>query len=204
MARHKAKEIKDGKEYVSVTTALGIIRMPLLEMWRGKHGNQVCQQIINESLKVGKQFHEYASMIDEGRGYEIDIEALEEPVKSMVEKFREWFFENVEKVILTEEKFFHDTYLYKGQIDAVYLLKGRKVPDVFDRKTGKYIDRKDGYQLAAYKEMLKSNDIKTNSRIILHCSKEGTFKVIVLDSSEHESDFQAFLNAKDLYLDYKK
>lgn len=199
-------ELKNGIVYVSVTSALGIVRMPFLETWRGKYGNEYCQKVINESVAMGKEFHRYAELIDKGQGNDVKVETLEGGVKNMVENYLEWFFENVEEVLLVEEQVYNDEYYYKGIPDLVAKLKDEKLPAIIDRKTGKSVDIKDAYQLSAYKEaIIKDKKLKIGKRIVLHFNKGESFDVINFDEKrDHAEDFRCFCYAKELFLNYNK
>lgn len=193
---------KDGKVYVHVTSALSVIRQKFLETWRGNVGNAEADRIRDDAVDFGKTFHTYCEIIDKRKGHEIDVEGIEDPVmKNLIEKFRDWFIENVEEVIMVEKTFYSDKYLYCGTPDVVYKLKGRTVPAIIDRKTSNSLSQINEFQLSMYQEMLAENGIKTKDRIILHANKKtGKFKEVLLDPETHAQSFNAGFYAKELYL----
>ena len=198
----KRKKIVGGVTLYSVTTVLGIIRMPFLETWRGKLGNAECNKVLQDAIKFGKDFHNYCELIDQGRGDEINVEDIPGEMGQLVAKFKSWHFENVQEVIAVEKEVNNISGGYFGITDAVYKLKGVKNPAVIDRKTNNSIDRKMSYQLSAYKETDELKDMGVEDRIILWCKKDGSFEQITLDRDDHFSCFSAFMSAKNLYIDY--
>jgi CRISPR/Cas system-associated exonuclease Cas4 (RecB family) len=203
MDDHKPFYEKNGKKYISVTTAISIIRKHFLEKWRGKLGNKVCDQILESSIQRGNLFDAYAEKIGKGHGMEINFDEIKGYMKNMVMNYRDWFFENVEKVVLIKERLYSEKYLISGEPDLIAILKGRKTPDVIDIKTGKTLGRDYELQLSGYKELAKENGIPVNSRILIHV-RDNKFKPVPLENANHEEDFRLFLYAKELYLGYNK
>lgn len=203
---HKNYIEKDGIKYYSVTTLIGIIRKPELEMWRGKVGNEMAKSILDASIDFGLSFHQYAQIINSGQGHEIDMSMIPDALQNKVKWYRDWWFENIEEVILSEENIFSKKFQYQGTPDLIAKLKGIKSLAVIDFKTGNNIYRDTDYQLSAYKEaVMEDKGIKVKDRIILHLPREGEKnQAITLDPNNHLADFNGFLYARSLYLNFHK
>ncbi len=202
MIKHEDFITRKGKVYTSVTKSLELINDEKLNKARGFLGNREYEQRQEIGRVNGNSFHELSAVIDEGRGIDINYDKVEEIVRENLYGFQEWSLENVVKVIVIEKRFFSDTYLDQGIPDRVYLLKGRKSPDLIDFKTGKVLNmKKIRYQLSRYKELLKEHKIETNRRIVLHI-RDGVVKPIYLDPSTHISDHKTYLYIKAAYMDY--
>jgi len=206
MPKHKDYEDKDGIRYYSVTTMLGIIRKPELERWRGDKGNQIADQILEVAQDFGTAFHEYARIINAGKGHEIDLDEVSEGLQAKVKWYRDWYFENVEEVIMAEENIYSKKFQFKGTPDLVAKLKSIRTVAIVDYKTGNNIYRDVNYQLSAYKEGVKEyKGIAIRDRIILHLPRDKhKNKMIVLDPNTHESDFNGFLMAGQLFRNWSK
>lgn len=202
MKEHKDFTTRKGKEYISVTTAIGIINDEAQNQLRGLLGNKeykACQDFGSEN---GTAFHDHSITIDQGWGDSIDYSELRPVVYENVFAFWEWRKKTVDKIIHIEKKLFSDKYLYCGTPDRVYILKGQTSADLIDFKTGKVLNmKKIRYQLSAYQEMLKESGVEVVNRIVLHF-QNGKIKPIPLDRNTHNSDFRAFLYFKEGYLDY--
>ena len=203
---HKNYIEKDGIKYYSVTTLLGIIRKPGLEVWRGKIGNEMADAIMTASAEFGRECHDYARIINQGKGHEINLDKIEPILQGKVKWYRDWWFENIEEVILSEENIFSKKFQYQGTPDLIAKLKGIKSLAVIDFKTGNNIYRDTDYQLSAYKEaVMEDKGIKVKDRIILHLPREGEKnQAITLDPNNHLADFNGFLYARSLYLNWHK
>lgn len=192
---------RDGKKYAKITSVLSIINKPQLNKWRGDIGNEKADQIMHEAAQFGREFHSFCEMIDRGEGWDIPLDKINEPMRSMVEKYRAWFYENVKSVILTEEEIYSDKYLFAGRLDTVYEIKGIKGPVLVDRKTGKFLDYTASMQMAAYKHGLNEDKrIDASNRMLIQITRLGVFEVKILPNDEYLRDFQNFLYAKELYL----
>ena len=204
--RNKGFYIRDGKEYISVTTALSIINKPALNNWRATVGIERAEEISKAGREFGKEFHFYCEMIDKGEGWDIKVEDLTSPMRDLVDQFRAWFYANVEEVILTEQEVYSDKFLYAGRLDRVYRMKGQKGINILDVKTAAYLDKTDYWQLAAYKYALEEDrKIKTVNRIILHADKKAVkFSPIYLPRENDDKDFNGFLAAMQTWYRYNK
>ena len=202
MKDHKDFVTRKGRSYVSVTTVLKLINDEELNKARGFLGNREYEQRQKEGGDRGDAFHLYSAMIDQGKGMDIPWDELDEIVKANLLTFEAWQLNNVVKSIVIEKQFFSDTYLDHGTPDRVYLLRGRKIPDLIDFKTGKKLNmKKVRYQLSRYKEILKEKGIETMRKLVFHF-REGALNIIPLDEKDHISDHVTYLYLKLAYLDY--
>jgi hypothetical protein len=190
---------KDGRKYISTT-----INHPEWNKRRGEIGNYQADLILERTSEIGKELHKLMHILHQGEDWQLDFSKIDNQVGTMFNIIAKWYIENVEKVVVSEKQFFSKLYGYHGRPDAVYLLKGRAVPDLIDIKTGNDIKEEDYMQASAYKELLKEDGIQTKNRILLHCRRNGKFKPIILKPETHAIDFQDFQCAKRLYLRINK
>jgi len=179
----------NGKLYVSVTTALTIIRKPHLEIWRGNLGNEEADRVRDEAAEFGSYIHDWCHDVVRG------CTPFPDP---LVDAFAQWFKATVKEVVLAEKPVWSDRYRYAGRPDLVAILKGdRSIPTVIDIKTTTDIWPEMGLQLAAYQQAMEEQGIKTKRRIIVHLSKK-TEKLKTKEFS-NSMDFNMFLYALSLY-----
>ena len=195
----------NGKEYVSVTTVLSVLRKEGLEYWRGKVGNEKADQISNEAKDTGKLVHEILER--HLKGEQIVSESYPIPIRKCLSAFRVWEKKNKFKVLKTEQLVWSDKYEYAGTFDALGTLDGKLT--IIDFKTSKQIWPDYGLQLSAYKfaEEERAKDYATKSKIswasaapieqqlIVRLDKETG----VLETQEFNDDFEVFLGALKLW-----
>lgn len=186
----------NGQLYTSVTTALGIIRKPDLELWRGRYGNATADRIRDEAAELGSQVHEWCHAIVRGITWWTHPLAV---------AFLDWFHATVKEVILAEEPTWNETYLYAGRPDLVAVLKGdRGKPSLIDIKTSAHVWKDMGLQLGAYQEALgKTHDIKIYRRIILHLNKNNPEASAQAHEFSDNNDYPMFLYALNLFNYFK-
>ena len=149
MPKHEDFITRKGKTSVSVTTVLTLINDEKLNKAQGFLGNREYERRQKIGADNGDAFHDLSAVIDRGNGIDINYEKQEEIVRENLYGFQEWHLKNVVKTIVIEKRFFSDTYLDHGTPDRVYLLRGRKTPDLIDFKTGKTLNmKKVRYQLS--------------------------------------------------------
>lgn len=197
---------RNGVRYLSVTTALKIINKPALNEWRVNMGKEASEKIAEAGREFGKEFHRYCEMIDKGEGWDIDVKKLGSPMKEFVEKFRDWFYANVEEVLATEKEVYSEKYLYAGRFDRLYKIKGVKKPVICDVKTGNFTDKLDSWQLAAYKgACIEDLQIQVGDRMLLYFNKKKiSFDPIWLPPENYDGDFNSFILAVQLWYRYNK
>ena len=191
----------DGGLYVSVTTALGIIRKEHLERWRGSVGNRAADEVFNSAGDLGSGVHNYCESISRG---EPIGDIGDEKIYLMVMGYKEWFEKHVRKVWFVERVVCHDIYRYAGRLDLAAVIKGDRLPSIIDFKTGNMGSQETmkevGLQLSGYKEALLQENIKTKRRIVLHIDKHNPGKVRAKEPPcDHKTDFNMFLYALQLH-----
>lgn len=184
----------DGKLYPSVTTALGVIRKPFLEVWRGKLGNDEADRVMHEAADLGSAVHDYCHMINTGQA----VDPADE-YREMVMAYQSWLSATVKEIVLAEQVVYSHKYQYAGRLDLLAVLKGDKYPTVIDIKTSKGIYPDMALQLAAYQQALAEMGIKANRRLILHIDKIEKGKSKTKEYRDHARDFTVFLYALELY-----
>ena len=195
----------NGKEYVSVTTVLSVLRKEGLEYWRGKIGNKKADQISNEAKDIGKLVHEILER--HLREEQLVTESYPLPVRKCLSAFRVWEKKNKFKVLKTEQLVWSDKYEYAGTFDALGTLNGKLT--IIDFKTSKQIWPDYGLQLSAYKfaEEERAKDYATKSKIIWASAAPIEQQLIVrldketgvLETQEFNDDFEVFLGALKLW-----
>lgn len=186
----------NGQDYISVTTALEIIRKPFLERWRGSVGNDEADRIRDEAGDFGSAVHDACQAIDQG-----SLPNVDETVYSVVKCYEQWTQATVKEWLKIEDVVFCSHYWYAGRVDRVAILKGdRNRPTVIDLKTSTYISKEMGLQLAAYQHCLEDEGIKPKRRIILQLPKDPLLaKIKVHEFPDYVTDFRMFLYALELY-----
>ena len=191
----------DGSLYVSVTTALSIIRKEYLERWRGSVGNRAADEVFSSAGDLGSSVHNYCESISRGQPIG-DID--DEKIYLMVMGYKEWFERHVRKVWFVERVVCHSLYRYAGRLDLVAVIKGDRLPSVIDLKTGNMGSQEAlkevGLQLSGYKEALLQENIKTKRRIVLHIDKHSPGKIKAKEPPcDHKTDFNMFLYTLQLH-----
>ena len=75
---------------------------------------------------------------------------LMENYQEYIDSFKEWADENIEDVILVEERLIDKDLGYCGQLDAVLKLKDHEKPCIVDWKTGKALQKSWILSISAY------------------------------------------------------
>jgi hypothetical protein len=196
MNTHRYYQIGD-KLYISVTTALSIIRSKELEYWRGELGNEEADKIRDEAAELGTTIHDICELYD--RHKEIFL-SENENIKQMFEAYRQWVDSMVKEWVKIEEIVNCDHYLYAGRLDRLAILKGdRTKTTVIDLKTSGIVTKAMGLQLAAYQHALEDAGIKPKRRIIVHISKKVPGIIRVHEFPDYATDFRMFLYALELF-----
>lgn len=186
------------KQYVSVTTALSIIRKPFLERWRGELGNEEADRIRDEAGELGSVVHDMCQSLDAGTAF---IGSANDTAWAIIQAYQQWTKAMVKEWIKIEEVVSCDHYWYAGRVDRVAILKGdRNKPTVIDLKTSGYIGKEMGLQLAAYQHCLEDIGIKPKRRIIVQLDKEVPGNPVkVHEFPDYATDFRMFLYALELF-----
>lgn len=185
----------DGQQFPSVTTALGIIRKPVLEWWRGEMGNEEADRIAGEAADLGTDVHGLCQDIN--RGLTVCPRADLEPILA---GYQDWFNLSVEEVLAVERVVVSRRYQYAGTLDLLAVLKGDSLPTVIDIKTSRDVYPDMGLQLAGYRGALAEEGIITGRRLILWLGKHdraGRWKT--REFTQHDADYCHFLYALSLW-----
>ena len=176
-----------GRVYPSVTTVINVLRREDLEMLRGVIGNKQADLKRDQAGNTGTVLHEICEVVLSG-GF-LPSMTLNPEIEQRVEAFQEWYQIAIEEVIGTNVKGIDEKYGYGYEADALVVMKGDKRPSVIDLKTG-IIGVESRLQTAAYRQATKAG-----RRIIVGLKE----KVRVVEYTEHDADFQAFLCCLHLY-----
>ncbi len=199
--KHIDIEHKNGKQYVSVTSALGIIKNAQLEKWRGAVGNQEADEKLHAGQRRGTRLHSAMETMLKGL---TPVQLLNDEEIIMVKKFGNWFDKTIVEIALIEEQLYSDKFLIKGKPDLIARQKGKKTFDIFDFKFGKFLDKKKvAWQLSGYYKLAKENNIPVSNRYIFHFNK-GFKLPNAIERVSQEEDFRCLLYCRELFLKYKK
>lgn len=180
---HGAYEI-NGRRYPRVSTILGVISKPGLEVWRQKVGLEEANRISAEAADHGTTLHAILEALDKGehRGERFT------PFRPTINAYLQWRDAHVHQVQMVEQVVYHERHRYAGTLDRVYLLNdGRRV--LADFKTGTSVDGVYRLQQTAYQEALEAMGLgPVDGRLILHMprTKPGTLTVIEYDDDERD------------------
>ncbi len=198
--------------------------------WRGRHGNEKCDEILAKSSDFGHSIHLILNDICHGRHQiladgTIDVDPV---MKPFAQNMLDWFLDEVDEVIGSELPVWSESSWYAGTLDGCFRLRdGRTV--VIDLKTGKagfegsrtWTDKETGevvtsqprnhhewrLQTVAYQVALwQCHGIKASQRLILHVpsDKKGKLRVIEIPEAFNKRDWQAFEFCNGIYQWYKE
>ncbi len=188
----------DGTPYVSVTTALSVIREPHLERWRGDVGNAEADFRRDSAGELGSLVHQ---IIAEGRE---DQDTDHAELDRMLLAYREWAEMSLETVLARETTVIHRGYQYAGTLDMLAVLKGDTLPSVIDFKTG-VESPVAALQLAAYAEAVRDSGTPTvreqgiGRRLALYLRKGADAGKWAVREFNDPADFRRFTYAMDLW-----
>ena len=137
----------EGNDYTSVTTPLGIVSFPYLEVWRARVGKTKADRVGAKAGRRGTLIHDYCDKVCTGEEYK-----CKKAHQDTMDAFEEWFHRRVKKVWSTEQVVFSKKHKVAGRYDFFGELKGDGL-FLIDWKTGRI--KKESYlQLAAYCNLL--------------------------------------------------
>lgn len=122
------------KPHVRVTEALSIIRQPWLEHWRGSVGNEEADRRRDEASELGTEVHAACAAVL--RNEWIAVAGWTPEQELMLEAFRSWANQAVEQVHDIEATVISERWQYGGTPDLLITLRGERLPQVWDIKTG--------------------------------------------------------------------
>lgn len=154
----------------------------------------VPKDILEHAATRGTIIHTYATAYARGDF----VPSIDEEYKPYFNSFVKWYDENVEKLIFSETRLYHEGLQYCGKPDLVVNLKGSKDNTLVDIKTSASIYETHPVQLAAYMDLLNVNNLHCQKGIILKLNKEGKI-ARVYDFEDCNSYYKIFLYALELY-----
>jgi hypothetical protein len=182
--------------YPGVTAVIGqTLRMPQLERWRGRVGNEMADTRRDEAAAFGTQVHAACELVMEGvEDIPIEVEAR---FLAAVDAYQEWHQKNVAQVLGVELPVVNATYQYGGTIDLYAILVGEEFPATIDLKTSAGIYAGHHMQTAAYQACDRID--RRGRRLIVHLDKGHPGRLKVVESHDFEQDFGAFQSCLYLY-----
>ena len=193
----------------SVTTVLAVIRMPWLEQWRGRVGNEEADRRMTEGGGIGTRIHK-AVQLYVSRSTCISLcrcdqhpcpgflSRLSVDVRPALERYIPWHQENIAEVLFTEADVSSEKHAYFGRADAgVIFHDDPSQPAVIDYKSGS-ADEKTRLQLSAYQTgALETLGLKLPRRVTVKVPKDGgPIERIEYDPEDAYDDWQAFLHLR--------
>lgn len=157
---------EDGRPYVSVTTALGVIAKDALTYWSNKQvywamvldpslGEKEALAAPYRKSKVamlrGTMVHDAVEHYKHTKTY---LQGLEEPFKTYIKAFYQWMIDNDVEVLVHEKSIISPRYGYAGTFDLLVRFRQSGKIMVVDIKTGKNIYEDVFLQLSAYRAAL--------------------------------------------------
>lgn len=195
MAKKKKKEndeikiISDGIDesiYTRVTTPLKVFSSL----------DKVPEMILDYAADRGSRIHSYCELYSRGCLFEeVDEDCLE-----YVQAFIDWFDDNVQEVIFTEQRLYSDDFMIQGCIDMICVLNKDYLlgkPCVIDIKTSYKPSKTWALQTAAYKHLCLHNNTQVADRVIVHLKKDGSYDQIL---SKDNENFSNYTNDLEVYL----
>lgn len=124
------------------------------------------------------------------------IPEVPEDCAGFFESFKAWADGMIEDVIACEVELVHPIFQYVGHPDMIVRLKGDTTLTVLDLKTPAQKQKVWRYQVAAYKQLIESNDLGEIGRgMCLRLKKEGGAPIVDEYTTTMTADFQIFLAA---------
>ncbi len=156
----------------------------------------VPKEYLDNACRRGTAIHTYAIAY----AREDFLPHIEEEYLPYFDSFVQWYNKNVEALIFSEKRLYHDRLEFCGQPDLVVELKEGKGRCLIDLKSAAKIYQTYPIQLAAYRALLRIQDIQVDTQIILKLAKNG--KIAKAYPYEHEvmaEYYELFAKAITLY-----
>ena len=119
-------------------------------------------------------------------------------VKEKCENIQKWIDIMVGEIIINETRFEHEVLGYCGKPDAIIKIKGEKTLMLVDWKSSQAVFPTYFAQLAAYKELLRANNIEAKRAIIVPAI--SPVKIIEKDLQQPLQAFLAALTAHKYFI----
>lgn len=182
------KDIIDESIYLRVTTPLN----------RYSGYDAVPVAVLNYAADRGTRIHEYCDLYSLNMLFgEVDEDCI-----PYVQAYINWFDENVEEVVSTEERLFSDELKIQGQIDLIARVKGYEGTSVVDIKSSLKVNKTYNLQTAAYRHLCEVNGTGISHRLIVQVKKDGTFEVVPYDVKgfEYEEELTLYKGILEAHL----
>ena len=161
--------------------------------------DKISPQVLANAAERGSRVHQ--ALADELNG---EFAVVDDEIRGYVEAGRK-FMENVEEVLVVEERLISDVHQYTGQVDLVCRMSGDEDSGsnsrltIVDFKTSSIVSKSWPLQLAGYAFLVKANNIRMNIKrhLAVQLRKDGTYKIN--EYTNPARDFSLFLNALTIF-----
>lgn len=162
--------------------------------------DQVPKDILDRAAARGTSVHALCAAI--AKGDWIPDAMIDEELRGYVNSFKQWAEAQVDKFVIIEKRYHDDFLKYSGQLDFVVLGKDNELYLV-DLKTSSRPQKTYPVQMAAYDYLLRQQQVKVKTAMLVYLNKDGEFPEIhTLESMEEE--FHVFHSALDCYHYFNK
>lgn len=182
--------------YPRVTSILNVISKPYLYRWYGKYGAEYCQQVIIQSLELGKIVH--ALVEDTLNEVSIDLKGHNEDVQGCFKAFEKWRQCRTIGYRKTEVFLYSRKYCYAGTADLIAEINN--AVGVVDYKTSKNIYSENFLQVAAYLVAFQElTNVTPDFGGVLRLGKTGEYEYCEFSYETAKEFFHFFLSALELW-----
>lgn len=162
--------------------------------------DQVPKDILERAAARGTSVHALCAAI--AKGDWIPDTMIDKELRGYVNSFKQWAEAQVDKFVIIEKRLHDNLLQYSGQLDFVILGKDNELYLV-DLKTSARPQKTYPVQMAAYDYLLRNNEVKVKTAMLVYLNKDGDFPEIhTLESMDRE--FQVFHSALDCYHYFNK
>jgi len=190
-------------EFVSVTTALGVLDSRRLNTWRLSHTKEEAEAILADTGDVGSQTHAIIERIIKGEIISKDEwDALDERVRNCIRAWRRWQMRVNFKPRHAELMVYSLEHGFAGTLDSAGTTKPKR-PGIQDYKTGNSVFIETAFpQIVAYKhaylEMFPKR--KVEDLIVVRLDKvTGIPEPLVVPPEEEDTHWRFFLAALNMF-----
>lgn len=162
--------------------------------------NNVPPDVLENAATRGSKVHGLCALLAQ----DLWMPPCTEELQLYVDSFSKWHNCHVKRLYMVEKRLIDKCESYTGQIDFVFGLDDEK-KWLVDLKTC-YAPQKTHYvQMAAYRDMLKDNDIEVEGAKLVYAQKSGGDpKVITLSQDELNALSEVFHAALKCYEYFKR
>jgi len=173
---HTRYRLIDNVPVPGVTTVLGILNKPALVPWANRLGLQGIEvkDYVDVLAEIGTIGHDMIMCHNLGKPFDAkDLPAdLVDKAENCLLSYLEWAKGKEIEPILCEAQLVSEVWRYGGTVDMYCRING--VYTLLDYKTGKAIYPEYGYQVAAYRELLKVHGHPVQECRILQIGRDET------------------------------